>query len=144
MQVSSDDAIIEAVWRLLAQDAELGTIMGGVRQYHEWAEPDAEFPYLVHLFRSVPTATSAVRLGTYVLDIWDYAPTAAHVAEIQRRVTELLERAYLKVPDLGLVRLWNQRWEPVPTGEKDIWRRSSFWDVRYAITRELGAIVTRS
>lgn len=143
MPVSSDDAIIEAVWRLLAGDAELVAIMGGMRQYHEWAEPDAPFPYLVHLFRSARTITPAIRLGTYVLDIWDYAPTAARVAEIQRRVTELLDLAYLNVPDFGIVRLWNERWEPLPTGEKDIWRRTSQWGVRYAITQELDEIVTR-
>jgi|UniRef100_A0A7C2WDZ7 hypothetical protein len=144
MTLSSDDLIVEAVWSRLAADSMLASLMGGrARQYHEWAEPDAPFPYLVHRFRSAPAPTPGMRLGTYVIDIWDHAPTAARLAAIQRRLTELLDLAYLELPELGIVRFWNERWEPVPQDEKNIWRRTSEWGVRYASKRELTAIVTR-
>lgn len=146
--LDTQKSLLTSLWTILTgddvQDIGLQTIMGGtVRLYLTWAEPDAEFPYLVHRIDIAPAEPFPMRLATYYLDIWSDSPNADELLAIRKRIIELLDELEFDTNEVTAARLWLQTEGMIPEVEGGIWHYSLMFNLRYYRSSETLAIIGR-
>jgi len=109
MVSDTQKSLLTYLWDLLTGDSDLETAMGGtVRCYLTWAEPNAEFPYLVHRIDIAPAEPFMMRQATYYLDIWSDSPNADELLAIRKVIIELLDELEPNTTEAKAARLWLQ------------------------------------
>lgn len=144
MVLDTQKSLLTYIWNLLTGDTDLETAMGGtVRCYLTWAEPDAEFPYLVHRIDIAPAEPWPMRQATYYLDIWSDSPNAEEILAIRKRIIELLDELEPATDEIKGARLWLQTEGFIPETEEGIWHYATQWNLRYYRKSESAAIIGR-
>jgi len=142
--VDTQASLLTYLFSLLTADDTLKAAMGGtVRLYHTWAEPDAEFPYLVHRIDVVAAEPFVMRQATYYLDIWSDSPNADAILAIRKRIIELLDELEPSTTDIAGGRLWLQTDAFIPETEQGIWHYATMWNLRYYRKTEVAGILSR-
>jgi len=145
MTVDVRRSLINYLWTLLTTDSTLQTAMGDtVRCYLTWAEPDAEFPYLVHRLdiRAEPGAY-LVQRATYYLDIWSDSNDAAEITSIRERLVQLLDQLDFSTDDVKSVHIELFSDGDVPETEQDIWHYATLWELIFKRKSEATSIEGR-
>lgn len=147
------EAIITAIESYMTADETLKAIVqnedeaeGEVRLYHVWAPQDPTFPYLTHMVRpELVESDKGEVVGTYVLDFWDYGTNSSRAYSMRGRAIALLDciRFDTEGGEAKGVRLYYERDYPLPQPEAEVWRVSSFWQIRYWRAGEIAAIQAR-
>jgi len=127
-------AVIEALWTRLTTDATLNALFPGGTAicFLEWAEQDADFPYLV--VRLDTASDEFMEHGDFVVDIWDKASEADRALNIRGRVRQLLYNYAFTTAggEVGAARLGRARLDQaIPDEEPDVWRREITFPVRF-------------
>ncbi len=138
-------SLIDYLWSRLTDDTALKAAMGGtVRCYLTWAEPDAEFPYLVHRLdiRAEPGAYPVQR-ATYYLDIWSDSPNANEITTIRERLVQLLDQLDFSTDDVGLAHIEFLSDGDVPEPEQGIWHYATMWELIFRRDSEADSIEAR-
>lgn len=144
MTLDTQTSLLTYLWTLLTTDTDLKTAMGGtVRCYLTWAEPDAEFPYLVHRIDIAPQEPFPMRQATYYLDIWSNSPSADEILAIRKLIIELLDELEPATDEIAGGRLWLQTDGFIPETEQGIWHYSLMLNLRYYRKSESAAIIGR-
>ena len=136
--MDENEAVITMLFDLLTDDTDLKTAMGGtIRLYHVWAEPDAQFPYLVHRLGKAEDEPPIVP-GIYYLDIWDYSETSNRVWDIRKRIATLIdETSPMSGNGVHNLRLFRGPEGFVPEDTRNIQHYASIWRARYGNERQL-------
>ncbi len=130
MTVDTSKSLITYIYDRLTTDATFKTLMGGtVRLYLDFAEPDAEFPYLVQRLdiRKEP-GTFVIQKATHYLDIWSDSPNADELLSIRERLIQLLDELVFSTSDVGSVHIGFLFSGGVPEPEQGIWHYATMWD----------------
>jgi len=148
-------AFLTATRSILINDPELIQIMGKVRVRYDWGEKDEGFPYIVHRYQ-FHRVQSAVRVGRYFVNMWDYNDTADRVLAMRDRFITLFDERSFSIDNLGQVtdftcekrvvdaiRFFLGQDEPIDEGEQNIWRQYLTFEVRYGRSREIRNIEAR-
>lgn len=120
----SQKELLTAIYNTVTADVALKAAMGGtVRLYPVWAEPDADFPYLVHRidFQGWVADYSPVRRGNYLIDLWSYSVNADEILAIRTEVLRLLNGVTFATTGVDMARLWLQTDGFVPESTQGIW-----------------------
>ena len=143
--VDTQKSMLTYLWTLLTSNTNLKTAMGGtVHCYLTWAEPDAEFPYLVHRIdiRKEP-GTHVVQKATYYLDIWSDSPNADEVLLIRKRLIEILDELIFSTAEVNRVHIEVMSDGFVPEPEQGIWHYATMWDFIFRRDSEATSIEGR-
>lgn len=144
MTVDTQKSLLTYLWTLLTGSADLKLAMSDpVRCYLTWAEPDAEFPYLVHRIDIAPAEPFPMRLATYYLDIWSDSPNADKLLAIRKLIIELLDELDFTTDEVTAARLWLQTEGMIPETEQGIWHYALQFNLRFYRTSETAAIIGR-
>lgn len=143
MTKETQGPLIEEIWEILTTDTELKEIMGGeVRVFNEWAEKNANFPYLVFRIDNNYNPTGLVAEGTLYLDIWDFAELSARSLKIRGRIISLIDKLKIRIgSDIAYCRFWLQADGQVPESTKGIIHRAMQFGLRYDRKIELENII---
>lgn len=146
MTLDTQTSLLTYLWNLLTgvEDTGLKAVMGDpVRCYLTWAEPDAEFPYLVHRIDIAPAEPFPMRQATYYLDIWSDSPNADEILAIRKRIIELLDELEPATDEIAGGRLWLQTEGFIPETEAGIFHYAMQFNLRYFRSAEVAAIISR-
>jgi len=144
MVLDTQKSILTYLWNLLTGDPDLKKAMSDpVRCYLTWAEPDAEFPYLVHRIDIAPAEPFPMRQATYYLDIWSDSPNAEEILAIRKLIIELLDELETATAEIAGGRLWLQTDGFIPETEQGIWHYALQFNLRYYRKSETAAIIGR-
>ena len=126
-------------------DSDLETAMGGkVRCYLTWAEPNAEFPYLVHRIDIAPAEPFVMRQATYYLDIWSDSPDANdELLPIRKLIIGLLDELEPNTTEAKAARIWLQTEGMIPEVSGGIWHYAMQFNLRYYRAAEVASIISR-
>lgn len=142
--IDTQKSILTHLWELLTEDTDLQAAMGGtVRCYLTWANPDAEFPYLVHRIDIAPSEPFPMRLATYYLDLWSDSPDADEILSIRERIIEILDELEPVTDEIKAARLWLQTEGMIPETERGIWHYALQFNLRYYRKAEAASIISR-
>lgn len=145
MVLDIDESLTTYLWNLLTGDDTLKAAMGDtVRCYLRWANPDAEFPYLVHRIdiRKEP-GTHVIQKATYYLDVWSYSPNATEILTIRKRLIGLLDELNFSTTEVGQAHIEHLSDGFVPGSEQGIWHRATMWDMIFRRDSEAATIEGR-
>lgn len=144
MTLDTQKSLLTKLWTILTGDTDLKTAMGGtVRCYLTWAEPDAEFPYLVQRIDIAPQEPFMMRQATYYLDIWSDSPNADELLSIRKQIIELTDEIEINTDEVTAGRLWIQTEGFIPETEQGIWHYAMQFSLRYYRVAETAAIIGR-
>lgn len=149
MTLDTQKSLLTKLWTILTgddvEDIGLQALMGvPVRLYLTWAEPDAEFPYLVHRIdiRKEP-GTHVVQKATYYLDIWSDSPNADEVLLIRKRLIEILDELIFSTDEVARVHIEIMSDGFIPEPEQGIWHYATMWDFIFRRDSEAASIEGR-
>ena len=115
-----------------------------MRLYPVWAEPDAEFPYLVHrIDMGILGDWSPVAVCTYYLDIWSDSPNAEEILAIRKLIMELLDGLDFSTAETTDCHLWIQTDAFIPEVEPGIWHYACMFNLRWLKDAQIGALLKR-
>ena len=145
MAVDIQESLITSIYNTLTSDTTLQGLMGGtVRLYLTWANPDAEFPYLVHrIDMANVTDWSPVRMCTYYLDIWSNSSTAEETLDIRKRIIELIDNLESSTDETTDYHLWIQTDGFIPESEQGIFHYALQFNLRYLRDNQIGDLLKR-
>ena len=144
MVLDTQKSLLDYLWNLLTGDSDLETAMGGkVRCYLTWAEPNAEFPYLVHRIDIAPAEPFMMRQATYYLDVWSDSPNADELLAIRKLIIELLDELEPNTTEAKAARLWLQTEGMIPEPAGGIWHYALQFNLRFYRASEVASIISR-
>jgi len=146
MVLSSRTSIITYIYNLLTTDADLVAAMTDpITLAHEWAQPDAVFPYLVHRLEIGQDDGNFYprRLATYYIDIWSDSPNATEAETISKIIIGLLDELEFTTDEVERARFELISDVPVVETEQDIWHYNLTFNLRYFRIAEIAAINAR-
>ena len=142
MVLDTQASLFTVLYDLLTADATLKSEMGGtVRLYPVWAEPDAPFPYLVHRLDIRDDEPFPMQIGTYIIDIWSYSPSASEALSIRKRVIELLDLQNISTDEVSNFRVGKQTDGFIPESTQNIWHYTIQFGARFYRAAEVAAII---
>lgn len=138
-------SLLTYIYNLLTTNAGLKSAMGGtVRLYLTWANPDAEFPYLVHRIDMANIADwSPVRDCTYYLDIWSDSPNASEILAIRKQLMTLLDNLEFSTDETTDCHLWVQTDGFIPESEQGIFHYAMQFNLRWTRDSQIGTKLKR-
>lgn len=145
MAVDIQESLISSLCSTLTSDETLqGLMEGTVRLYLTWAQPDAEFPYLVHRIDMANVADwSPVRMCTYYLDIWSDSSTAEEALDIRKRIKALVDDLEGSTDETSEFWLWLQTDGFIPESEQGIWHYAMQFNLRFTRDAQIGVLLKR-
>jgi hypothetical protein len=143
-------AIIEELFTRLRTNAALQALFAGgdVLVFNQWAEQDAEPPYIVlELSAGGPTdELYAQKSGDLVVTVWDRASSEADCLEIVGAVRNVLSRTGFDATSGAAKAIWIGTPYPdqaVPDPEPDLWRRETVYPISFWDAAEVSAVTSR-
>ena len=145
MATDLEKSLMTYIYNLLTTDASLKSAMGEtVRLYLAWANPDAEFPYLVHrLAIRKHLGTEVIQKAAYYLDIWSDSPNAEEILAIRILVVGLLDELVFSTADVKQCHIEFMTSGFIPESEQGIWHYATMWDIAFRRDTEAGIINSR-
>jgi len=145
MAIDIQESLLTSIYNTLTGDSSLQTAMGGtVRLYPVWAEPDAEFPYLVHRIDMTKLADwSPWDKDTYYLDIWSDSPRYEEALDIRVLIMGLLDGLDSSTAETTEFCLWRQTDMFVPESEPGIWHYACQFNLKWVNDSQIGAELKR-
>ena len=145
MTVDTQKSLLTYIWNLLTTDTALIAAMGGtVRCYLTWAEPDAEFPYLVHRIDFIRRpGTHVIKGATYYLDIWSDSSNADELLAIRERLIQLLDELVFSTDEVGQAHIESVTDGFIPEMEQGIWHYATMWELIFRRDAEATTIEGR-
>jgi len=145
MVLDIQNSLLTSIYNVLTADNTLKAAMGGtVRLYPVWAEPDAEFPYLVHRIDMANLADwSPARKCTYYLDIWSNSDNAEEIYSIRKQVMSLLDNLDSSTDETTEYFLWIQTDGFIPESEMNIWHYALQFNLKYLRDAQVGVSLKR-
>ena len=144
MALDIQESLLTQLYTTLTADNTLKTAMGGsVSLYPVWAKPDAAFPYLVHRIEMRAAIPFPMRIGSYLIDIWSYSPSASEIVGIRKRIVELLDELTFNTTEVKNVVIKLQTDGFVPEVEQGIWHYSFLFSISLWRQSEAVVIIAR-
>lgn len=145
MTIDIQASLLTHVYNLLTTDDGLKPAMGGtVRLYLTWANPDAEFPYLVHrIDMGILDDWSPEAVCAYYLDIWSDSPNADEILAIRVLIMGLLDGLIFSTDETTDCHLWIQTDAFIPETEEGIWHYAMQFNLRWLKDYQIGALLKR-
>ncbi|MFW5855781.1 MAG: hypothetical protein ACOCVB_00760 [Bacillota bacterium] len=124
----------------LKNDTELNELIDNA--YPEWADKDAEFPYIVYRIEvDSQTEEGAVSQATLYLGLWDHNQLKQRILRMRGHVLRLFDRTRVYLEGVGLVRIKHNNGGSIPEDTKNIWHREEIFDLRFSRTIEIEKIL---
>jgi hypothetical protein len=143
--MSSLLGVREGIYSRLTTSAGLLAIMGAVRVHYVFPdEEEPPLPYIVHRLDIGNAPDAAIERGVWYCDVWDYSDTATRAEQIRDEIIRLYDLWQLEgVVGANAIRFFKNSVGFVPDTEVGIWHIAMQFNVRFARTADVTAILAR-
>ena len=137
------ESLLNHLYSLITTNTTINNLIN-YRLYLSWAEPDAEFPYLVHRIDMGREGDySPVSRCTYYLDIWDYSSTAKRTLDIFDVLLSILNNHTFTTSETSRCVIWIQTSAFIPEETQNIWHYATQWNMRWVYDNDIGILLPR-